>query len=123
MHFVQDWDTISISLLKGVEGIKKTVLSYLPFASKLFNTSEYVAPQPLPRICNGYFVDGPWDEQIIALATTSADRGGTKNNGKGAIETNESAFVVAGNLMSSSGMWNDGLQVKQYCRFHSYIAN
>lgn len=111
MHFIKDWDKISISMLKGENSkfIKRSVLSYLPYpVTSTKNEKEEVVSQsptttqPLPQICNGYFSNGPFDSQIIRLNTTSVVKKSAESTSE-SLETRKNPFVVAGNLMTTAG--------------------
>lgn len=105
MHFVKDWDKTSISLLTSTNSTRnnsRNVLSYLPFhykASTRSDTEQDIeSSKPLPQLCGGYFSNGPFDGQIIRLNTTSP-----LNKTESVMRVKTSPFVVAGNLMTTSG--------------------
>ena len=110
MHFLQDWDKSSISILTQESSFlrgSRIVLSYLPYSNN-DNTSESKGnhnKKLLPQICNGYFSNGPWDAQIIRLNTTSVNKElSPAESTPASSEIKKNPFVVAGNLMTASGM-------------------
>ena len=124
MHFSQDWDKISISMLKQVKHSsntlsektkKKTVLSYLPSP---YEDAYSDATSQLPIICGGYFSLGAWDGQMIRLnatilsqnVATGAIMGETLSSSL-SLSSSQSPFVVTGNLFTTSGKvkYNVGL--------------
>ena len=126
MHFVQDWDESSISILKQESSSlndSRIVLSYLPYPLN-DNTEELSGNHNnklLPQICNGYFSNGPWDAEMIRLNTTLANsKLSSVVTSMTSSERRKSPFVVAGNLMTTSGMFFLFLIASLYqgqCRF------
>jgi hypothetical protein len=108
MHFRKDWDETSITMLKHQNLISKekkkntkAIISYLPYPYKSNSNHKEVDQQSLPKVCGGYFSAGPWDGQMIRLNTNAV----SPSLSSSSSSTEENPFVVAGNLITTSGMY------------------
>ncbi len=126
MHFMKNWDTKSIAMLQATatqsssktspfsvkRAKKKSVLTYLPYTdveklrvvtSSSKGGQEQEAMEALPKICGGYFSNGPKDSQMINLRTTSLVNS-TSSLSSRPINV---PFVVVGNFITTSGTLNE----------------
>lgn len=82
--------------------LNKVVLSYVPYqVNNNMNTEKSVdqidTPKLIPKICGGYFSNDIMDEHLIKVNATFSSKASLQH-----VET--SPLVVAGNLMTTSGM-------------------
>lgn len=98
MSFLQDWDALSIQMLKNAPS-KNPVISHYP---PPINTNlQEMINNPAPRLCGPIFATSDIEGQIIRLE-------GSYNYDRNKIDTPRFApFVAAGYLMTSSNMLRD----------------
>lgn len=98
MTFAQDWDAISVAMLKKAPS-KKPVLSHYPPSH--LSDLEKMANEPASRLCGPVFAGSDLENQIVRLE-------GAQKYDKVQVETPRFApFTAAGYFVAHAGTFLD----------------